>query len=198
MTVDDVLNHVDPFHCECRAYGRLIDTDKEHLAIKCYGYILLSPEQETELDSNGNLFRRDTWNRERPLRAIVKQLLPSKTIPLTRQMIPRMKRNIKTLNKLGIVVYDIREENYMDGLLIDFSQAHTNPHHLLDLTNPSNTIDMVKRLCARDWTSFDAIVDLWNQRNPTLAVWHCFFLPNPAFTSRRRRPRRTTDSTRFV
>ncbi|MBE3047242.1 hypothetical protein IMZ48_32915 [Candidatus Bathyarchaeota archaeon] len=34
-------DHNDPFHCECRAYGRLKEVGREDLAVRAYGYISL-------------------------------------------------------------------------------------------------------------------------------------------------------------
>jgi hypothetical protein len=56
MTLDDLYNYMDPFNNECRVYGRLKETNKEHLAIECHGYLIFTPEYlrtkgiETKLD----------------------------------------------------------------------------------------------------------------------------------------------------
>lgn len=37
-------NYMDPFNCEYRAFGRLQEADREELALKCFGYLLLDEE----------------------------------------------------------------------------------------------------------------------------------------------------------
>lgn len=38
----NMLNEqITPFNCEARAYGRLKETGKDHVSIKCHGYMLL-------------------------------------------------------------------------------------------------------------------------------------------------------------
>ncbi len=44
------VDYFDPFNCECRAYyDQLKEEKREHLAVKAYGYLLLTPQQETDL-----------------------------------------------------------------------------------------------------------------------------------------------------
>lgn len=62
----------DPFHAECRAYGRLKEAGEEHLAAKAYGYVKLFVNERTEemfkpaveLDpsSESLVFLLDHWN----------------------------------------------------------------------------------------------------------------------------------------
>lgn len=42
----EYVNYLDPFHCECRAYGRLKQENREDLAVRAHGYLLLTYEQE--------------------------------------------------------------------------------------------------------------------------------------------------------
>lgn len=185
ISVDEVLNEVDPFHAECRAYGRLKETDNEHLAVRCHGYLHLSSTQEHKLDALGNIFHRDKWNQRQPLRAIVKELVPPSQNNFKFNMISQMQHDLRTLNKLGIVIFDLRADNYVGGRVADFSQAHTTPHHLLDLENPDNNLSTIKELCARDFCAFDGIMDSWNKQNPRQKVWNRFF-PNRHFGRRLR------------
>ncbi|KAL2146098.1 hypothetical protein VTI28DRAFT_5191 [Corynascus sepedonium] len=87
------VEYFDPFNCECRAYGRLNDAKREDLAVKAHGYLLLTPQQEADLerrvtgnphpvsDANaGELTGHNFWNRYEqhrglPVRAIVKELV---------------------------------------------------------------------------------------------------------------------------
>ncbi len=43
------LDYLDPFNCECRAYGRLRDEKCEDLAVRAHGYLLLTTAQEMEI-----------------------------------------------------------------------------------------------------------------------------------------------------
>lgn len=36
------IDYFDPFNCECRVYGRLREEGREDLAVRAYGYLLLS------------------------------------------------------------------------------------------------------------------------------------------------------------
>ncbi|KAI1173611.1 kinetochore Sim4 complex subunit FTA2-domain-containing protein [Nemania sp. FL0916] len=82
----------EPFSCECRAFGRLRESGREELAVRCFGYVLLDEEHERALyakfrnissdEFNGNVYEysgedlrarflgRD--GRKPPLRGIVK------------------------------------------------------------------------------------------------------------------------------
>lgn len=177
---------MDPFYAECRAYGRLKETDNEKLAIKCYGYTNIPYEQELELDPDGQIFHRDAIHKPEthPLRAIVKELLTPGSPPFTFSMIPQMKRDLTRLHKIGLTVYDLRAGNYMNGKIIDFSQAHTSPHHCLDLSY-NGMSGQVTEICARDFQAFDEMMNLWMDENPGQQVWDRF-LPNQSYGSRLR------------
>ncbi|KAK3905038.1 hypothetical protein C8A05DRAFT_31137 [Staphylotrichum tortipilum] len=43
------LDYFDPLSCECRAYARLIQENRTDLAVRAYGYLLLTPGQEAEV-----------------------------------------------------------------------------------------------------------------------------------------------------
>lgn len=45
----DYINYLDPFHCECRVYGRLKQEGREDLAVRAYGYVLLTQAQERQV-----------------------------------------------------------------------------------------------------------------------------------------------------
>lgn len=45
-TPQEFIDYLDPFNCECRAYGRLKQEGCEDLAVRAYGYVLLTREQE--------------------------------------------------------------------------------------------------------------------------------------------------------
>jgi hypothetical protein len=42
-------DYMDPFNCECRAYGRLKDENRGDLAVRAHGYLFLTAEQEAEV-----------------------------------------------------------------------------------------------------------------------------------------------------
>lgn len=178
----------DPFNAECRAYGRLKETAREDLAAKCFGYILLSPDQELKLAKlvgNSNEWHRRDAHKGQPLRCIVKEYIEQDSVPFDFQMISRMRQDIQDINKLGIIVFDLREGNYLGGRLVDFSQAHTTPHYALDLQSTWISNSSVRDLCARDLICFDSMMDEWNTEHPKQRFWPRF-LPNKAFGIRLR------------
>lgn len=139
-----------PFHAECRAYARLKEAKKEDLAIRCYGYLHLTEEQKKEVedrfgigswwDDDYNLFRQDPdpvvqqfFQREssRPLRATVKDFIHS-DVPFGPQHATKMLKDLRQLHRCGIVVWDVKEDAYIDGKLVDFSKAVVSPHMKFD------------------------------------------------------------------
>ncbi|KAK3297424.1 kinetochore Sim4 complex subunit FTA2-domain-containing protein [Chaetomium fimeti] len=138
-------DYFDPFNCECRAYGRLKEENREDLAAKAYGYLLLTPEQEAglardvtgepspppdaeedePLDGQG-FWRRWEQHRGLPLRAIVKELVPRGG--LNPNLAQGMWADLKSLHSLGIFVGDTHGGNFMGGKLVDFSRSWTMYH----------------------------------------------------------------------
>ncbi|KAK3901226.1 kinetochore Sim4 complex subunit FTA2-domain-containing protein [Staphylotrichum tortipilum] len=117
------LDYLDPFNCECRAYGRLRAEQREDLAVGAHGYLLLTPEQEAEMRWEEHLGV--------PVRAIVKDLaLEDK--PWTPAQQPALWRDLEDLHALGILVRDITVFNYVGGKLVDLGHAWTMPHPCLD------------------------------------------------------------------
>lgn len=118
-----VRHHLDPFFAECRAFGRLVEEQRDGLlAVKCHGYVFLPQEAESRIETQ---FGINDWNRKtedegRPLRAIVKDNIGSKE-PFGRKTFLAMRKVVEELNKLGIYNMDIREDNYRGGRLFDFS-----------------------------------------------------------------------------
>ncbi|KAH6851107.1 kinetochore Sim4 complex subunit FTA2-domain-containing protein [Chaetomium sp. MPI-CAGE-AT-0009] len=135
------VDYFDPFNCECRAYGRLKEESCEDLAIKAYGYLLLTPEQETGLArkvtgesdprelNRLNFWRRHEQHRGLPVRAIVKELVPSEA--LTPNHVQGMWADLKSLHSLGIFVRDTHGGNWLGGKLVDFSRSWTMYHPAL-------------------------------------------------------------------
>ncbi|KAI1077287.1 kinetochore Sim4 complex subunit FTA2-domain-containing protein [Whalleya microplaca] len=170
-TPEDIRTYEDPFHCECRAYGRLKETGKEHLSIACYGYVMLSSDHEKELlDKGGMTSTIDRWHEEfenLPLRAIVKEFIeePDEYWHLDPKKIPRMIRDVDTLHQIGIFVNDISAENWLNDVIMDFSRARTVPHPYYNrdyiewLTKGGRGWDSTAR---RDEKDFDSMIDTWN------------------------------------
>ncbi|KUI60277.1 hypothetical protein VP1G_07510 [Cytospora mali] len=126
------IDYFDPFNCECRVYGRLKQEKCEDLAVRCHGYLLLTPKQEVEitkkiagkdyeLDSTEklegwNLWDRYEQHRGQPIRAIVKELIDDGkgygAKPFEAAQIPRLWGDPERLQSLGILVRDIHIGNY--------------------------------------------------------------------------------------
>ncbi|KAL2156607.1 hypothetical protein VTH82DRAFT_1352 [Thermothelomyces myriococcoides] len=155
------INFLDPFNCECRAYGRLKQEDCEDLAIRAYGYLLLTPEQEAEVarhSSKTDMFPhvpastqtifdgRNFWgryeiHRHLPVRAIVKELVRDRK-PFAPSRLHDIWRDLESLHKLGILVRDIGSRNYMaGGKLIDFSQSWTMPSPCFEAIDPDDLLN---------------------------------------------------------
>lgn len=135
--------HLDPFHAECRAYGRIEKVKRYHnVAVRCFGYLEIPARYEAVIQKGfKNLKFKWDWNRpdeeyrlsvdkRQPFRAIVKDFVPT-DIHFTMKMVSRMRRDLSRLRKLGIYTRDIRKENYVGGKLVDFSSSWTVPHIML-------------------------------------------------------------------
>ncbi|KAI0154511.1 kinetochore Sim4 complex subunit FTA2-domain-containing protein [Xylariaceae sp. FL1272] len=166
--------YADTFTSECRAFGRLKETNNEHLAVKCFGYIILSKEQEDDLIAAGGgddepLERFHTKLKDEPLRAILKEYieLEDRPLDLRPHRIPRMIRALDAVHKLGIIILDIRESNYLNGVMMDFSRSETVPHPKLDVDFQewSYSQSWLYSISARgDEESFDQMIDQYNER----------------------------------
>ncbi|ETS84399.1 hypothetical protein PFICI_02424 [Pestalotiopsis fici W106-1] len=184
-----------PFFSECRAYGRLKETKNEHLAAKCYGYLVLDRSYSKRI-RNAGITKRDLiewqfwaqWEDDHdehlplpddkdekslrdwfnnvmesdepplptpyPVKAIVKELVEKKTTFLP-EHVSRMMRDLQQLHRLGIIHGDIKEDAYVNGLIVDFSSARTVPHFLLDKKTVFRSIEWVKSYTRSDYSCFD-------------------------------------------
>jgi hypothetical protein len=141
------IDYLDPFNSECRVYGRLKEEYRQDLALPAYGYLLLTPQQETEVTERARgiyyppagptapLDGANSWGRWEvhrglPVRAIVKEL-GTEHKPFTSTQLSSLWQDLEDLHKLGILVRDISPGNYMGGKLIDFSQSWTMPNPCL-------------------------------------------------------------------
>ncbi|KAF5679312.1 hypothetical protein FCIRC_6157 [Fusarium circinatum] len=159
-TIDSLRLHATSFYNECRVFGRLKELDREHLAIKAYGYVEFNLDdervqqkflpflEENELHSLFSQGKQDFTTADTiralfnhndlkiPLMAIVKEWIPlpgSQVMPYVlteKQMrsLPQLLRNLHALHRSGIVVRDLKMQQYLDGKLADFSFAWTIPH----------------------------------------------------------------------
>ncbi|KAL8722932.1 MAG: hypothetical protein Q9181_007394 [Wetmoreana brouardii] len=164
---DDALKHLDyyfdPFYIKCRAYGRLVDAKLSgKIAVHCHGYMMLPASYEDELkrDFGAGDWRRPNKEYRKPisrrqsLRAIVKDLILE-----DREWTPKDVRkrlgDLKKMRMKGVFPKDIKKENYVGGLLVDFSIAFTEPHFIFDV-KPPHWVDIEKR---QDLVNFDIMID---------------------------------------
>ncbi|KAK4198120.1 kinetochore Sim4 complex subunit FTA2-domain-containing protein [Triangularia verruculosa] len=179
------VDYLTPFSCECRAYGRLKQDEREDLAVKSHGYLLLTQEQEVEVtlamgvddeqldepdslldepDShlNGNNFWcRSEQHRGHPIYAIVKEFIPSGLGHFSQPQVSQLWSEVEELHKLGILVRDLHVRNYMNGKLVDFSRAWTMYHPCLDI-NP----DSLDWLRVEDPQELLEAISSWQENTP--------------------------------
>lgn len=127
------------FNNECRVFGRLKEVGREDLAVRTHGYmpVYLNEQVEDQFkiaiansDSPGTKSGAELLgheNPEEPLMAIVKDWAEDEPdhgelLPRTGDF-PKMLRNLKALHKCGIVVRDLKDQQYRNGVLVDFSHA---------------------------------------------------------------------------
>ncbi|KAF5650106.1 uncharacterized protein FTJAE_671 [Fusarium tjaetaba] len=194
-TIDSLRLHATSFYNECRVFGRLKELDREHLAIKAYGYLEFNLDDErvqqkflpfleenkrqsaysqgkkdlTTADTIRDLFQHDDL--KKPLMAIVKEWIPlpgSQAMPFVltqKQMrsLPQLLRNLHGLHKSGIVVRDLKMQQYLDGKLADFSFAWTIPH----IFDPESGIKprwSFESMAAWDLKCFQDMLDCFDRR----------------------------------
>ncbi|KAL9016606.1 MAG: hypothetical protein Q9185_006049 [Variospora sp. 1 TL-2023] len=140
----DLLHaHSDPFYNECRAFGKLIESNLNgRVAVRCYGYTTIPAELVHQI---GYRFQVDDWIKDAedhqyyqlPLhrqvfRATVKDLIPD-DVQLTHMRVKRMRRDLLRIREQGVYPMDIKASNYRGALLVDLSSARTEPHFWLDM-----------------------------------------------------------------
>lgn len=164
LVKDDLVRYqLDPFFAECRAFGRLVEKRKDDkLAVRCHGYVFLSKAVERRIEQQFGIrdWNRQVEDRNRPLRAIVKDYIRYKSFQ-NRKPFAKMRDNIEELNKMGIYNMDIRKENYLGGRLFDFSIAITSPH--LSLWTELRTKEQILDDMDSDLKMFDYIVKEVNE-----------------------------------
>ena len=129
------------FFRECRAYGRLEERKLNgKVAARCYGYITIPSKEEKLFWRKFKIWERDRpseeWSKptseRQPFRAIVKGLI-MKDAPLTGRVADRILRDMKRMRRCGVYSDDVFPRNYKNGLLVDMSQAITEPFFLFKL-----------------------------------------------------------------
>lgn len=189
-----------PFNAECRAYARLKEARKEHLAVRCHGYTLLTDAQEKELadrfgiqswwDEDYDIEPSDPQYDQGRRRAIVKDFVQSDQ-PFGHKDAPRMIRDLKQLHRLGIVVHDLNEDAYVGGKLTDFSKAITVPHIMFDVPL-GRDLDYIGRSEVHgDLSLLGGRFDDWNEDHEDDPQILCRPLPNIRFQERLRQGRKT-------
>ena len=130
------VDYFESFSCECRVYGRLEEECREDLAVRAYGYLLITPEQEFEVgkrsrpanpsdnEPDDDLFGRadEPLFSDRPVHSIVKELVTEQD-HFTAADVAQSWSDVEDLHSLGILIRDITVGNYLGGKLIDFSRA---------------------------------------------------------------------------
>jgi hypothetical protein len=158
----------------CRAYGRLKEVDRKELVLRCHGHLMIGAAIES---MNAEHFGIQEWDRgaldNGPIRAIVKDLLPRQD-PFQPHMIRTMTRQLKELNSLGILVWDVKEDAYLGGTLVDFSQARSQPHVYLDWSAGFWSKEDVLKEGLTDYARFDDnVINEWNQAHDK-QIWDRF------------------------
>ncbi|KAK3379014.1 kinetochore Sim4 complex subunit FTA2-domain-containing protein [Lasiosphaeria ovina] len=165
VTDDQLVFHTDPFYAECRAYGRINEAQKKRrpgfarpIAAQCYAFIPLSKRDEQALaergiDLWGDIPEDDEYRRlafGSPARAVLKEFIDSEEDEaagaMDIAMLKTILKNIRALNREGILHRDIRPSNFKAGLLVDFGSAWTQPHCV---------VDAVPAHVAEDWRCLD-------------------------------------------
>lgn len=84
LGIQEGLQYFHPFSNECRVYGRLKEFNKEHIAVRCYGYVFLTPDQSWELLADKKFDRKRDWGwgkkyegKDIRLPALVKEYVPT-------------------------------------------------------------------------------------------------------------------------
>ncbi|KAK7931248.1 hypothetical protein PG985_001960 [Apiospora marii] len=195
LSQEEEVLYMHPFNCEARAYARMQETNKEHLAIPCHGYILLDQKQQGVLREKDKTcdWAKDWYYRDKyagqPIQALVKDYIDfdhvgyRETGPdanwrrITRAIdSPKTARtllnNMSTLHRIGILHRDINSSNVTQGRFLDFSTAWTKPHPCLDTDQIESARDPSDQLGITDACEVDQMIELWNKNHPPkLRLW---------------------------
>lgn len=161
--------HKDPFYAECRAYGRINEATekgqvKQAISIACFGFLFVDEKYlpillESGVDLEEDCLLREHWvstasesatpppprtrdPSKAPIRGIVKALASSSS-GVNYRSIDKMRRDILALNRLHVYNRDARMDNFLDGKLVDFGSAWTEPYCCMNTIN-AKEVDEVK------------------------------------------------------
>ncbi|KAJ4023686.1 hypothetical protein NW761_009334 [Fusarium oxysporum] len=174
--------YFSPFENECRAFGRLKEQRAEFIAVKVYGWVALTAKQiERKLVAAGAKGRGLNGFPPGTLYGIVKDWVDmapyhdSKQRETHDQMVavkhfPRMLKDIHKLHFLGIVIRDLKPDQYIDGVLVDLSLASTVPHpygpSAAGKESPWQPRWTYESLAAWDLYSFQChVIDFWKHNS---------------------------------
>lgn len=164
--MDTLRAHSDPFYNECRAYGRLMESDLNgRVAVRAHGYTTVTEENVHQLaaifrtedliqDSEEHEINHNIPPYRRMFRAIVKDLIRD-DVPLTHKIIKKMRHDLLQIREQGIYPLDIKRSNYRGGLLVDFSSARTEPHFFLESCAESQ----YESIMSTDLYKFDDMIE---------------------------------------
>ncbi|KAJ4314501.1 hypothetical protein N0V84_008842 [Fusarium piperis] len=181
-------SHFIPFYQECRAFGRLKEVNREHLAVKVHGYVSLKVNQDLELKMRNAMSKLPSYPGApqrsaasllvtySEIKGIVKDWveparyegesdIPPQKIDniLAVSHFPRMLEELHEIHRCGIVIRDVSISQYVNGVLVDFSLAWTIPHPF----GPGGGIEpswTFQSLAALDLFQFQVkVIDLWNK-----------------------------------
>ena len=134
--IETIRFHTDPFYNECRAYGKLIENNVNgKIAVRCHGHMAIPAAREDELYRRFDVYEWDREEDDEPFRAIVKDLVEVDQ-PLNEKNLIKMRKDLLKMHKLHVYPQDVREWNYGNGLLLDFSIAITYPHWVFEMKEP--------------------------------------------------------------
>ncbi|KAM0382548.1 hypothetical protein ACHAO7_004900 [Fusarium culmorum] len=214
--------HFTPFEKECRAFGRLKEVGCEHLAVKVHGYVrVTSDEIKQKLGSERHRMRFHSMasrNARNQMMGIVKDWVEMEAYeienlrPLYDRLhqifhIPQMIENIHEMHKHGIVVRDLRSDQYVNGVLVDLSCSATAPHpygpRISGEPSEYQPRWTFSSLAAWDLFSFQwQVITLWNrdyerlvkllgrpQGMPDFCPFIAYRIPYPSTDTRKKSPR---------
>ncbi|WXC53665.1 hypothetical protein QX201_013304 [Fusarium graminearum] len=214
--------HFTPFEKECRAFGRLQEVGCEHLAVKVHGYVRVTSEEiKQKLGSERHRMRFHSMasrNARNQMMGIVKDWVEMEAYeienlrPLYDRLyqifrIPQMIENIHEMHKHGIVVRDLRSDQYVNGVLVDLSCSATAPHpygpRISSEPSEYQPRWTFSSLAAWDLFSFQwQVITLWNrdyerlvkllgrpQGMPDFCPFIAYRIPYPSTDTRKKSPR---------
>lgn len=162
VTSETLALHMDPFYAECRAYGRIHDTQtrgslKQDIVVPCHGFRFLETHDEDDLINTFGIDLERKAEDVLPARAILKEHAPGES-SIDDESADQVLRDIRQLNKAKVYNKDIRVEDFKNAKLLDFGSAWTEPHCILDCLDKAHKRD-AKDERVEDLVQFDQMVE---------------------------------------